>query len=239
MRITHCAQEQDAQKAAKLRNLQKMYDPNGIFGADVPVPEVPATVKGCKAAGNAALKRAEQLKEAEGATEAVERNSKLNNADLNYTRALDADPDGRHPERAAILANRALVRLRMGWRMGVSGEARFRQCIEDCSAALALQPVYPKAMFRRAKARLALARWLMPCSLACPCPCRLPLPFPLGSAATAVHSSPVAKEGSPEQTRQLRAALLELGRIVDDDPSNKEVGGVGWKRGGWEKRRAG
>ena len=82
-----------------------------------------------KAAGNASLK-AGALDEAIGA----------------YSRALST-PNLSATTRVALLSNRALAQLRL---------RQFAPCVDDCTAALALEPAHVKALYRRAQARAAL-----------------------------------------------------------------------------------
>jgi len=60
-----------------------------------------------------------------------------------YTHAIELAPAD-EPERAVFFANRAACYAKMGEHLGV---------VEDCTAALALQPEYTKALMRRALAR--------------------------------------------------------------------------------------
>ena len=71
---------------------------------------------------------------------------KLKEAVASYSAALDLDPSREHGESAVILANRALAHLKLG---------EHGECKTDCSASLALQPRYGKALYRRAQAHEA------------------------------------------------------------------------------------
>ena len=62
-----------------------------------------------------------------------------------YRRALEACEEP--AEAAALHCNRALAELKLG---------QHKQCISDCDAAIARQPRYGKAFYRRAQAREAL-----------------------------------------------------------------------------------
>ena len=72
---------------------------------------------------------------------------RLEDALAAYTSGLDADPDRKHEEAHILLANRALVHLKLG--KPALGK-------EDCTAALHLNPRYGKALYRRAQAHEAL-----------------------------------------------------------------------------------
>mmetsp|Transcript_3170 Transcript_3170/g.11474 ORF Transcript_3170/g.11474 Transcript_3170/m.11474 type:complete len:311 (+) Transcript_3170:3-935(+) len=64
-------------------------------------------------------------------------------ASLAYSEALRWAP-AEAPERSVYLANRGACRMKQG---------RFKECVEDCTAALKLKPQYCKALLRRAQAR--------------------------------------------------------------------------------------
>jgi tetratricopeptide (TPR) repeat protein len=68
---------------------------------------------------------------------------RLKEARDSYSKALALDKDRKHVEAHIILANRALTQLKL------SDPA---ECKADCTAALALNPRYGKALFRRAQA---------------------------------------------------------------------------------------
>ena len=63
-----------------------------------------------------------------------------------YSEAIDAGPGS-----AALLANRALARLKLGDWTG---------CEEDCTATLRLEPGHVKALLRRAAGRQALGQFI-------------------------------------------------------------------------------
>ena len=90
------------------------------------VPDDSSMIESLKAAGN------EQLKA-----------GKLPEALTSYTAALDKDPEKKHADASALLANRALVYLKL---------SQPEKSKEDCTAALAINPRYGKAYYRRAQA---------------------------------------------------------------------------------------
>uniref|UniRef100_A0A7S0WL98 Tetratricopeptide repeat protein 1 n=1 Tax=Pyramimonas obovata TaxID=1411642 RepID=A0A7S0WL98_9CHLO len=63
-------------------------------------------------------------------------------AEDKYTQAIEEAP-GDEPKRAVYLANRAACRLQ---------NERFELVIEDCTACLEINPIYTKALLRRAQA---------------------------------------------------------------------------------------
>ena len=81
-----------------------------------------------------------------------EGNAKLKAGDLTgavdaYTRALALDPEHKLPSAAALLGNRSLAHLKL---------KNYKACVDDCTAALLVDPRYGKAYYRRAQAREAL-----------------------------------------------------------------------------------
>ena len=64
-----------------------------------------------------------------------------------YTKALALDPERKLASASALLGNRALAQLKL---------KKHEACVDDCTAALTLDPGYGKALYRRAQAREAL-----------------------------------------------------------------------------------
>ena len=132
------------------------------------------------------------LGHADEAKTVADRQELLELAEVAYTRALASG--GAHPERPVVHANRALCRLRLAMTYGAwSAPPKYREAIDDATEALAHQPSYPKASYRRARARLALA------------------------------CAPHATAGSEEQKAMLGGALADLRVVLDAEPNNAEA----------------
>ena len=71
------------------------------------------------------------------------KDGRLADARKAYSAALAHDPKREHPEAHIILANRALMALKL---------SQPEACEEDCTASLQINPYYGKALFRRAQA---------------------------------------------------------------------------------------
>ena len=141
-----------------------------------------------KAAGN------ELLEAAAKACTTTDRTGLLERAERAYGSALEADPARKHSHAANVLANRALARLRLAMTLGKwSAPAKLHDAIADATEALALQPKYVKAIYRRARAQLALA------------------------------CTPLAEQGSVAQAEALEGAQADLRTVLELEPSNLEA----------------
>ena len=97
--------------------------------------------------GTMAVASEDPIAELKRAGNASLKEGKLDEAVASYTSALSRDPDRQHAEASVLLANRALAHLKLENPV----EAKV-----DCTAALALQPRYGKAYYRRAQAHEAI-----------------------------------------------------------------------------------
>ena len=131
---------------------------------------------------------------AERASSASERVELLERAETCYGQALEADGAREHAATPVVLANRAHVRLRLAHTSGLwSAPSIYRAAICDCTEALSLSAGHAKALYRRARARLALA------------------------------SAPLAKAGSAEQAEMLSGALADFDALLAAEPSHREA----------------
>lgn len=118
----------------------------------------------------------------------------LEKAEAAYTRAIAADPQNLGTNAEVVYANRALVCLRLATSGGVwTAPAKFEQCITDCDTALRLRPQYVKALYRRARAQLALA------------------------------SKPHASDDTNARSEMLAKALSDFDAVLQLEPNNREA----------------
>ncbi|POO04016.1 N-terminal acetyltransferase A, auxiliary subunit [Trema orientale] len=92
-----------------------------------------------------ALKRARAVSSARSSGNLLFKAEKFSHACVVYSQGLEYDPHN-----SVLLCNRAACRSKLG---------QFEKAIEDCSAALIVQPSYSKARLRRADCNAKVERW--------------------------------------------------------------------------------